>query len=451
MKVYFGSGENLNLSNTCNVLDEKFKDKTLRLMDLLKNKDKVCLLFICGNFVKPPEKKYFPISKRVLRLTEILKNGCFGEYDSPLEITNYDANFINPVINIKTNVFVMDEPDNILLNLLHQSLLLNYFPVYCNLEFMKERKLIFRSKENYLIIFVVNSEIFANKESFDSLEESCSHYAKQENIHNNRIKIGLMITGITKIGVGNIELKSQTAFDFVIISDADFTNKTEFEFFKLNKNFTSNRFDKFILLNLHFKGKIQVSRHFVMDYVESQINFKIGYERFKEDVREFNVPKRLVISDEYVSERMKELLVGLPKDRKVKVKFFYDYTNTFDIRNKDSLEKSLKSRVTNPGRFFYLKKIDQPKPQKLDTFNSLNKKDQILDDFGERKEVTTPRSASQFHTQDKKYRVLSIDSQKRKDDATINMETQKKIKKAFQNRTVAKAKNYIDRIKCPFN
>jgi hypothetical protein len=450
MKVYFGSGENLNLSNTCNVLDDKFKEKTLRLMDLLKNKEQADLIFLCGSFVKPPEKKYFPVSKRILRLTEIFKNACFGEDDSALEITNYDANFINPTVNIKTNVFVIDEQDNILLDLFHQSLLLNYFPVYSNIEFMKERKLIFRIEESYLIVFIVNSEIFEKKENLAILEASCLHYSKQENVHKNKMKIGLLVTGITKIGCGYVELKNQTAFDFVIISDPDFTDKGEFDFFKLNKNFIGKGFEKYILLNLHFKGKMQIARQFVMDYSESQVSFKMTYERYKEEVREFNVPERLVITDDYVSDRMKELLIGLSKDQKVKVKFFYDYTNTFDIRNKENLEKLLRNKVANATRFFYLKKTDQRKPKKLEIFNSLRIDEKVLDVNGDGKEVIATL-ASQFQVQEKKYKVLSIDSQKREDIANNNMETHKKIKKAFQKKTLAKAKNYIDSIKCPFN
>lgn len=447
MRVYFGSGERLDLSASCNVLDEKFKDKTLRLMDILKNREQSHLVFLCGNFVKSPEKKYFPLSKKVLRLTEILKHACLGSDDTPLEITNYEANFTNPYISIKTNLFVIEDQDNTILDLLHLTLMLNYCPVYSSLEFMKERKLIFRIGDQYLMLFVINNEIFSKRECLENLELTCSEYARQELSGKHKMKIGLIVNGIVNIGPGNVELKKHTAFDFIIISEANFTDPNEFEFFKQNKTFIGKTFEKYLMLNLHFKGKIQIWRHFVMDYINSEVYFKMVYERRREEIREIFVPEKCTLNDEYVSERLKEVLVGVPKDQKIKVKFFYDYSNTFDIRNQDGLEKSIRGRVINPARLFYLKKLDERRPTKLEIYNNLRIDENTLDVNGD--EVVS-NLASRFQTE-KRYKTLASENQRREEIARQNVENHKKIKKAHAKRTLAKAKNYIDSIRCPLN
>jgi hypothetical protein len=447
MRVYFGSGERLDLSTTCNVLDEKFKDKTLRLMEVLKNRDQSHLMFLCGNFVKPPEKKYYPLSKKVLRLAEILKHACLGCDDTPLEITNYDANFTNPFISVKTNLFVVDEQDNTILDLLHLSLMLNYCPVYSSLEFMKERKLIFRIGDQYLMLFVINGEIFSKRECVENLETTCSDYARQEMNGKHKMKIGLIVNGTVDIGPGNVELRKHTAFDFVIMSDANFADMNEFEFFKQNKGFIGKSFEKYMILNLHFKSKIQIWRHFIMDYTSTEIFFRMVFEKRREEVREILVPEKCTLTDEYVTEKLRELLITVPKDQKIKVKFFYDYSNTFDIRNQDGLEKSIRTRVINPTRLFYLKKLEERRPMKLEICSSLRIDENTLDVNGD--EVVT-NLASRFQTE-KRYKNLAVDTQRKEEIVRQNIENHKKIKKAYAKRTLAKAKNYIDSIKCPLN
>ena len=184
-----------------------------------------------------------------------------------------------------------------------------------------------------------------------------------------------------------------------------------------------------------------------MDFVNSDAYFRMVYERRREEVREIFVPEKCTLTDEYVSDRLKEVLAIVPKDHKVKVKFFYDYSNTFDIRNQDGLEKSIRGRVINPTRLFYLKKLEERKPTKLEIYNNLRIDENTLDVNGDE---IVGNLTSRFQTE-KRYKLLASENQRRDEIIRQNIENHKKIKKAQAKRILAKAKNYIDSITCPLN
>ena len=167
-------------------------------------------------------------------------------------------------------------------------------------------------------------------------------------------------------------------------------------------------------------------------------------------MREFCVPERQTITDEFIAEKTRELLASVPRDHKVKLKILYDYSNLFDLRNKESLERTLKGRVINPEKIFYLKHSAERRPKKFELFNNLRLDEKLLDANGDGDEVVN-NLAGRFQAHEKKYKVLAYESQRREEMIKNNLEIHKKIKKAFFKKTLPKAKNFIESIKCPFN
>lgn len=60
-------------------------------MDVLKNKENANLIILLGGFYKIGGSNNFPISKKVLWITEIIRNTCIGEEKNNLnlEIANF--------------------------------------------------------------------------------------------------------------------------------------------------------------------------------------------------------------------------------------------------------------------------------------------------------------------------------------------------------------------------